>query len=66
MFICGNDAAAKAEVRKVLDQFGWDIADMGSVEGPAPSSRCACSGAFRGSRRTAGRTPSTACDCTSR
>ncbi|MGA7124563.1 MAG: NAD(P)-binding domain-containing protein [Polyangiaceae bacterium] len=32
MFICGNDAGAKAEVRKILDQFGWDTADMGSVE----------------------------------
>jgi hypothetical protein len=33
MFICGNDANAKAEVRKILDQFGWETADMGSVEG---------------------------------
>jgi predicted dinucleotide-binding enzyme len=32
MFICGNDAAAKAEVRKILEQFGWDTADMGMVE----------------------------------
>ena len=32
MFICGNDPGAKAEVRKILDQFGWDTADMGSVE----------------------------------
>lgn len=23
MFICGNDAGAKAEVRGILDQFGW-------------------------------------------
>lgn len=32
MFICGNDDAAKNVVRKVLDQFGWETADMGSVE----------------------------------
>jgi 8-hydroxy-5-deazaflavin:NADPH oxidoreductase len=32
MFICGNDKGAKAEVRKILDQFGWDTADMGAVE----------------------------------
>jgi 8-hydroxy-5-deazaflavin:NADPH oxidoreductase len=31
MFICGNDAAAKEVVRKVLDQFGWHTADMGSA-----------------------------------
>ena len=33
MFICGNDAAAKATVTKILDQFGWEISDMGGVEG---------------------------------
>jgi predicted dinucleotide-binding enzyme len=32
MFICGNDAAAKQTVRGILDQFGWDTADMGLVE----------------------------------
>jgi 8-hydroxy-5-deazaflavin:NADPH oxidoreductase len=32
MFICGNDPAAKAETRKILEQFGWDVADMGKVE----------------------------------
>lgn len=32
MFICGNDTGAKAQVRRVLDQFGWDTADMGMVE----------------------------------
>ncbi len=32
MFICGNDAGAKAEVKTVLDQFGWETSDMGSVE----------------------------------
>lgn len=32
MFICGNDDAAKQTVRGVLDQFGWETADMGKVE----------------------------------
>jgi len=31
MFVCGNDAAAKAEVAHILDLFGWDVADMGTV-----------------------------------
>jgi 8-hydroxy-5-deazaflavin:NADPH oxidoreductase len=32
MFICGNDAAAKQQVRGILDQFGWETVDMGQVE----------------------------------
>jgi 8-hydroxy-5-deazaflavin:NADPH oxidoreductase len=32
MFICGNDEAAKKTVRGILDQFGWETADMGQVE----------------------------------
>jgi 8-hydroxy-5-deazaflavin:NADPH oxidoreductase len=32
MFICGNDEAAKQIVRGILDQFGWETADMGKVE----------------------------------
>ena len=32
MFICGNDAAAKREVKAVLDQFGWEVEDLGAVE----------------------------------
>ena len=32
MFICGDDAGAKAQVKHVLDQFGWDTADMGAVQ----------------------------------
>jgi predicted dinucleotide-binding enzyme len=32
MFICGNDAAAKTEVKGILQQFGWDIEDLGRVE----------------------------------
>ncbi len=32
MFICGNDKGAKAEVGQLLEQLGWDVADMGGVE----------------------------------
>src|SRR5438105_5061400 len=32
MFICGNDEPAKRTVREVLDQFGWETADMGKAE----------------------------------
>lgn len=32
MFICGNDEAAKKSVGKILDQFGWEISDMGKAE----------------------------------
>jgi predicted dinucleotide-binding enzyme len=30
MFICGDDADAKATARGVLDEFGWETEDMGS------------------------------------
>lgn len=32
MFICGNDAAAKQTVTALLDEFGWETADMGGAE----------------------------------
>ncbi len=32
MFICGNSQPAKKAVRGILDQFGWETADMGAVE----------------------------------
>jgi predicted dinucleotide-binding enzyme len=32
MFICGNDERAKANVKEILMQFGWETEDMGSVE----------------------------------
>jgi hypothetical protein len=32
MFICGNDEGAKKAVAGILDQFGWETADMGKVE----------------------------------
>jgi predicted dinucleotide-binding enzyme len=31
MFICGNNAEAKQTVTGILDQFGWETADMGSA-----------------------------------
>ena len=31
MFICGNDEAAKKSVSEILDEFGWETADMGSA-----------------------------------
>jgi predicted dinucleotide-binding enzyme len=31
MFYCGNDAEAKAVVARVLEQFGWQPADMGTA-----------------------------------
>jgi len=33
MFICGNDEAAKKTVGRLLEQFGWEAADMGKVQG---------------------------------
>ncbi|MGI0037194.1 MAG: NADPH-dependent F420 reductase [Nitrososphaera sp.] len=33
MFICGNDEDAKVEVSKILDSFGWEIVDIGNIEG---------------------------------
>ena len=32
MFICGNNEKAKEQTTKILDQFGWEVEDMGSVE----------------------------------
>jgi predicted dinucleotide-binding enzyme len=31
MFFCGNDADAKATVSRILEQFGWEAADMGKA-----------------------------------
>ena len=33
MFICGNDEPSKKAVGAILEQFGWETADMGGVEG---------------------------------
>jgi len=32
MFICGNNEPAKKTVTEILDQFGWETADMGKIE----------------------------------
>jgi len=32
MFLCGNDDAAKKTVTGLLDELGWEAADMGGVE----------------------------------
>jgi predicted dinucleotide-binding enzyme len=32
MFICGANDGAKAEVKALLEQFGWDTEDLGAVE----------------------------------
>jgi 8-hydroxy-5-deazaflavin:NADPH oxidoreductase len=32
MFICGNEASAKKTVTALLDDFGWETADMGAAE----------------------------------
>lgn len=32
MFICGNHDGAKAEVRAILDAFGWETEDLGKAE----------------------------------
>jgi predicted dinucleotide-binding enzyme len=36
MFICGNDAGAKARATAFLEAFGWEAADMGMVESARP------------------------------
>ena len=41
MFICGNNDAAKEQVKAILTEFGWDIADMGkAVAGRAIEPLC--------------------------
>jgi len=32
MFICGNNVAAKEQVSAILEDFGWEVEDMGTVE----------------------------------
>ena len=32
MFYCGNDAGAKSAVARIIDQFGWEGADMGTAK----------------------------------
>jgi predicted dinucleotide-binding enzyme len=49
MFICGNDDAAKAEVTKILQQFGHEVEDSGPVEvarAIEPLAMLFCAGGF--------------------
>lgn len=32
MFICGNNEAAKQQVQTIVNQFGWEVEDMGKAE----------------------------------
>jgi 8-hydroxy-5-deazaflavin:NADPH oxidoreductase len=32
MFICGNDEEAKKDVELILENFGWDVEDVGAAE----------------------------------
>ena len=32
MFICGNSETAKQSASRILDEFGWEVADMGGAE----------------------------------
>lgn len=36
MFYCGNDQAARDEVGRILEDFGWEPADMGMAEAARP------------------------------
>ncbi|HEU4787844.1 MAG TPA: hypothetical protein VFS57_10555, partial [Gemmatimonadaceae bacterium] len=33
MFIAGNDESAKATVSGILKSFGWEVIDLGGIEG---------------------------------
>jgi predicted dinucleotide-binding enzyme len=55
MFICGNDAEAKAFVATVLEQFGWEAADMGTATAARaiePLAQLWCIPGFRENRWT--------------
>ena len=32
MFICGNSDEAKIEAKEIIEQFGWEVEDMGKAE----------------------------------
>ena len=36
MFICGNNDAAKTEVKEILAKIGWEIEDMGKANAAGP------------------------------
>ena len=56
MFYCGNDAAAKALVATIIDQFGWEGADMGTAKAARaiePLAQLWCIPGFRENKWTA-------------
>jgi len=56
MFYCGNDPAAKAVVARILEQFGWEGADMGTAKAARaiePLCQLWCIPAFRENAWTA-------------
>lgn len=53
MFICGNNDAAKEEVKEILTRFGWDTEDMGGAEAARaiePLAMLWCIPLFKGSK----------------
>jgi 8-hydroxy-5-deazaflavin:NADPH oxidoreductase len=32
MFICGNNEDSKSEVKSIVEDFGWEVEDMGKAE----------------------------------
>jgi predicted dinucleotide-binding enzyme len=55
MFYCGNDEDAKARVAAILEQFGWEPVDMGTVVGARaiePLCQLWCIPGFRENRWT--------------
>jgi len=55
MFYCGNDEGAKQIVAKIVEQFGWDGADMGTVKAARaiePLCQLWCIPAFRANEWT--------------
>ncbi len=61
MFICGNNDAAKKLVTGILDQLGWETADMGKAESARAIEPSAFSGAPSASIKTIGPTLSNFC-----
>jgi predicted dinucleotide-binding enzyme len=44
MFIAGNDDVAKGTVTQLLEDTGWEVADLGASRPAGGSSRCAWRG----------------------
>jgi hypothetical protein len=61
MFFCGSDKEAKAQVARILDDFGWEAADMGGPEAARAIEPLAMLWCIPGFSRTTGPTPSRCC-----